>query len=130
MGYWGKGDGYPRLTVLDSTHPAAVRTIEAHVDLRCTLFLVSSKSGTTTEPLSFFRYFWQRLGRMTSTPGHHFAAITDPGTPLVNLAHERKFRRVFLATPDVGGRYSALTLFGLVPASLVGVDVHRLLDRA
>jgi len=127
---FGNADGYPRLTVLDSTHPAAVREVEAQVDLCRTLFLVSSKSGTTTEPLSFFRYFWQRLEPMTKTPGHHFVAITDPGTPLVNLAHERKFRRVFLATPDVGGRYSALTVFGLVPASLMGVDVHRLLDRA
>ena len=127
---FGNADGYPRLTVLDSTHPAAVRAVEAQVDLRRTLFLVSSKSGTTTEPLSFFRYFWQRLNQVTRTPGNHFVAITDPGKPLENLANERKFRRVFLATPDVGGRYSALTVFGLVPASLIGVDVHRLLDRA
>ncbi len=127
---FGNADGYPRLTVLDSTHPAAVQAVEAQVDLRRTLFLVSSKSGTTTEPLAFFRYFWQRLGPLTKTPGNHFVAITDPGKPLVNLANERKFRRVFLATPDVGGRYSALTVFGLVPASLIGVDVHRLLDRA
>jgi len=127
---FGNADGYPRLTVLDSTHPAAVRAVEAQVDLLQTLFLVSSKSGTTTEPLSFFRHFWQRLNQVTKTPGNHFVAITDPGTPLVNLANERKFRRVFLATPDVGGRYSALTVFGLVPASLIGADVHRLLDRA
>jgi transaldolase/glucose-6-phosphate isomerase len=127
---FGNADGSPRLTVLDSTHPAAVRGVEAQIDLRCTLFLVSSKSGTTTEPLSFFRHFWQRLNQMTQIPGHHFVAITDPGKPLVNLADERKFRRVFLATPDVGGRYSALTALGLVPASLIGVNVHRLLDRA
>jgi transaldolase / glucose-6-phosphate isomerase len=127
---FGNADGYPRLTVLDSTHPAAVRAVEAQVDLRQTLFLVSSKSGTTTEPLSFFRYFWQRLKQVSKTPGNHFVAITDPGKPLVNLANGRKFRRVFLATPDVGGRYSALSMFGLVPASLIGIDVHRLLDRA
>ncbi len=127
---FGNADGCPRLTVLDSTHPAAVRAVEAQVDLRRTLFLVSSKSGTTTEPLSFSRYFWQRLNQVTKTPGNHFVAITDPGTPLVNLANERKFRRVFLAASDVGGRYSALTMFGLVPASLIGVDVRRLLDRA
>ncbi len=122
--------GYPALTVLDSTHPSAVRTVEGQVDLRRTLFLVSSKSGTTLETLSFFRYFWQRVRGVTGTPGRHFVAITDPGTALERLARERNFRRVFLAPADVGGRYSALTVFGLVPAALIGIDVHRLLDRA
>ncbi len=127
---FGNASGYPQLTVLDSTHPAAVRAVEAQVDLRRTLFLVSSKSGATTEPLSFFRYFWQRLRALTKTPGNHFVAITDPETPLVSLARDRGFRRVFLAAADVGGRYSALTMFGLVPAALIGLDVHSLLDRA
>jgi transaldolase/glucose-6-phosphate isomerase len=127
---FGNANGCPELIVLDSTHPVAVRAVERQVDLRRTLLLVSSKSGTTIEPLSFFRYFWQRLSQITRTPEDHFVAITDPGTALVRLAGERKFRRVFLATPDVGGRYSALTVFGLVPAALIGVDVHRLLDRA
>jgi transaldolase / glucose-6-phosphate isomerase len=126
----GNADGHPELIVLDSTHPAAVRAVERQVDLRHTLLLVSSKSGTTIEPLSFFSYFWQRLSQVSETPGEHFVAITDPGTSLARLAGERKFRRVFLATPDVGGRYSALTVFGLVPAALIGVDVHSLLDRA
>lgn len=127
---FGNAAGHPELVVLDSTHPEAVGAVEASVDLARTLFLVSSKSGTTTETLSFFHYFWQRVGRITRTPGRHFVAITDPATPLERLGRERGFRRTFLATPDVGGRYSALTVFGLVPAALIGVDVPRLLDLA
>ncbi len=127
---FGSAPGCPALVVLDSTHPVAVRTVEASLDLRRSLFLVSSKSGSTLETLSFFRYFWARVKEVTNTPGRHFVAITDPGTSLERLAHERGFRRVFLAPPDVGGRYSALTVFGLVPAALIGVDLHRLLDRA
>ncbi len=127
---FGNAAGYPRLMVLDSTHPAAVRAVESQVSLKETLFLVSSKSGTTTETLSLFRYFWQRTGQVSQRPGEHFVAITDPETPLVRLARDRGFRRVFPAPPDVGGRYSALTVFGLVPAAVIGVDVRRLLDRA
>ncbi len=122
--------GFPELRVLDSTHPAAVAALERSVDLGRTLFLVSSKSGTTIEPLSFFRYFWSKLRGLTNSPGRNFAAITDPGTPLAALGRERGFRRVFLAPPDVGGRFSALTPFGLVPAALAGIDLGRLLDRA
>lgn len=122
--------GYPELIVLDSTHPSAVRAVEAQLDLPRTLFLVSSKSGTTTETLSFFRYFWNKVSQLTDHPGKQFIAITDPGTPLDKLAGERGFRRVFHAPPDVGGRYSALTVFGLVPAALIGVEVERILDRA
>ncbi len=132
---FGNAPGYPELRVLDSTHPEAVRAVEAAVDLPRTLFVVASKSGTTAETLSFFHYFWQRLsqtglGKKTGAPGSHFVAITDPGTPLEKLASERGFRRVFSAPEDVGGRYSALTVFGLVPAALIGVDVRRLLERA
>ncbi len=122
--------GFLELHVLDSTHPAAVAALERSVDLGRTLFLVSSKSGTTIEPLSFFRYFWSRLRGLTNSPGRNFVAITDPGTPLAALGRERGFRRVFLAPPDVGGRFSALTPFGLVPAALAGIDLDRLLDRA
>ncbi len=122
--------GYPRLYVLDSTHPAAVEAMDAAVDLRHTLFIVSSKSGTTTEPNSFFYYFWQRLSALDKSPQKNFVAITDPGTPLQKLGEDRGFRRVFQATPDVGGRYSALTHFGLVPAAIIGVDLQLLLDRA
>jgi transaldolase/glucose-6-phosphate isomerase len=127
---FGNAPGYPELIVLDSTHPSAVRSVEDKLDLSQTLFLVSSKSGTTLETLSLFRYFWNQVSNITETPGDHFMAITDPGTPLMKLAQERGFRKVFQAKPDVGGRYSALTDFGLVPAALIGMDIHRLLDRA
>ena len=127
---FGNRSGYPELIVLDSTHPDAVRAVDGQIDPTSTLFLLSSKSGTTLEPLSFFRYFWERVSAARADPGRQFVAVTDPGTPLVDLATERRFRRVFEATADVGGRYSALSEFGLVPAALIGVDVHRLLDRA
>jgi transaldolase / glucose-6-phosphate isomerase len=104
----------------------AVRELAGRLDPETSLFVVSSKSGTTTEMLSFCRYFWQLLaGR-----GRQFVAVTDPGTPLQSLARERGFREVFNAPADVGGRYSALTPFGLVPAALLGVDVARLLSQA
>lgn len=120
---------YPELLVLDSTDPAAVAALEAKIDLARTLFLVSSKSGTTTETNSFFYYFWNRLRQLKEAPGENFVAITDPGTPLEKLAGERNFRAVCTAPEDVGGRYSALTVFGLVPAALIGVDIKELLDR-
>ena len=123
---FGAAPGYPELLVLDSTHPAAVREAAARLDPERTLFLVSSKSGGTLETLSLFRFFWERAGRS----GSRFAAITDPGSGLETLAMERGFRRVFHAPPDVGGRYSALTAFGMVPAALLGMDSARLLSRA
>jgi transaldolase / glucose-6-phosphate isomerase len=127
---FGNTAGYPKLQMLDSTHPAAVKAVEAGIDLTRTIFLVSSKSGTTTETNSFFYYFWDKLERITGSPGTHFVAITDPGTPLEKLAKERNFRATFNAPDDVGGRYSALTVFGLVPAALIGVDVGEILAHA
>ncbi len=127
---FGNKAGYPELIVLDSTHPAAVRSVEDKIDLRKTLFLISSKSGTTLETLSLFRYFWKKASHVNNNSGRHFAAITDHGTPLMKLGQERGFRQVFEAPADVGGRYSALSVFGLVPAALIGLDVHQLLDRA
>ncbi|MGA8274834.1 MAG: bifunctional transaldolase/phosoglucose isomerase [Thermoplasmata archaeon] len=127
---FGHRAGYPELLVLDSTHPDSVTAIHRRIDPLHTLFAVSSKSGTTTEPLSFFHYFWDVLRTLGVPPGRHFIAITDPGTPLEQLAKDRHFRETFLAVPTVGGRYSALTHFGLVPAALAGVDVRTLLDRA
>ncbi len=127
---FGNRAGYPMLRVLDSTHPAAVRAVESAIDLAHALFLVSSKSGTTTETNSFFFYFWDKLKKLGIEPGSHFAAITDPGTALEKLAKERNFRGVFNAPEEVGGRYSALTMFGLVPAALIGVDIGVLLARA
>jgi len=127
---FGSTARYPELIVLDSTHPEAVRTVEDFIDPVKTLFLVASKSGTTLETMSFYRTFWERVSRVTSTPGVHFVAITDPGSALDEMATDRQFRRVFAAPPTVGGRYSALSVFGLVPAALIGVDIRRLLERA
>jgi transaldolase / glucose-6-phosphate isomerase len=129
-GLSGHRPGYPELLVLDSTHPDAIAAVRRGIDPAHTFFLVSSKSGTTTEPLSFYRYFWEQLRGGGVTPGRCFAAITDPGTPLEKIARDEGFRGVFLALPTVGGRYSALTMFGLVPAALIGLDVRALLDRA
>lgn len=119
----------PAVSVLDSTHPDAVRALAARLDPEKTVFVVSSKSGTTTETLSFFYYFWELLAKVPER-GRHFLAITDPGTPLEKMARERGFRGVFNAPPEVGGRYSSLTPFGLVPAALLGVNAGQLLARA
>ena len=127
---FGNQPGYPALIVLDSTHPAAVKAVEAKIELERTLFLVSSKSGTTTETNSFFYYFWDKLTQLKPQAGENFVAITDPGTRLQSLAEERNFRAVFTAPEDVGGRYSALTVFGLVPAALIGSDIADTLKRA
>ncbi|MFQ6108271.1 MAG: bifunctional transaldolase/phosoglucose isomerase [Candidatus Aminicenantales bacterium] len=127
---FGNAAGFPELIVLDSTHPSSVRSIVDRLDFSRTLFVVSSKSGTTLETLSFFHYFWNQASRRVGRAGRHFVAITDPGTPLMKLARERGFRRIFQAPSDVGGRYSALTDFGLLPAALIGMNIHRLLDRA
>ncbi|NOZ56353.1 MAG: glucose-6-phosphate isomerase, partial [Calditrichaeota bacterium] len=120
------------LAVLDSTDPGAVKAWAERLDPQRTLFLVSTKSGTTVETLSFFKFFYtwvtEALGR--DKAGQHFVAITDPGSPLVATAEKYGFRRVFLNNPNIGGRYSALSYFGLVPAALVGVDLEGLLDRA
>jgi len=122
--------GFCNLHVLDSTHPDAVLTLESSVDLARTLFIVSSKSGTTVEPLSLMNYFWDGLRKEVKNPGNNFIAITDPGTPLAKNAKARGFRRVFETIPDVGGRYSALTHFGLVPAALLGVPLPAFLESA
>lgn len=126
---FGNAPGYPELIVLDSTHPAAILAVENKLDLAHTLVLVSSKSGTTLETLSLFRYFWDRAIENHNKPGRFFAAITDAGSSLERLAREKKFRRTFLSSPDVGGRYSAFTEFGLVPAALIGMDIRTLLDK-
>ena len=123
---FGPRTGYPALAVLDSTDPRAVTAALAGGDLERTLFLVSSKSGTTQETDCLYRHFWERAGGR----GAQFVAITDPDTPLARLAAERGFRRAFLNPKDIGGRYSALSYFGLVPAALIGIDVGQLLHRA
>ncbi|TME53505.1 MAG: bifunctional transaldolase/phosoglucose isomerase [Chloroflexi bacterium] len=111
--------------VLDTTDPAAIAGLERAIDLRKTIFVVASKSGTTLETLSHYRYFFKQAGEKA----RQFIAITDPGTPLADEASRRGFRRSFLNPPDIGGRYSALSYFGLVPAALGGVDLAGLLDR-
>jgi transaldolase / glucose-6-phosphate isomerase len=114
------------LHVLDSTDADAVRDVEAEIDLSTALFVVSSKSGGTIETLSAFHYFWDRTGGN----GAQFVAVTDPGTSLEALGNERGFRRVFINDPNIGGRYSALSYFGIVPAALLGADLRALLQGA
>jgi len=124
--------GAPRLIVLDTTHPDALRRVAEHLDVRRTLFIVSTKSGTTSETLSLFRHFY-RLTRDAvgdAAAGGRFVAITDPGSPLVDLAQQHGFRHVFLNDPTIGGRYAALSLVGLVPAALLGLDLDELLASA
>ena len=128
---FGRVEGYPELLVLDSTVPETVRRVADTIDPAKTAFIVSSKSGTTTEPLSFFRFFHGLVeAKMGDAAGRNFVAVTDPGTPLAALGKERGFRQVFQADPNVGGRYSALTHFGIVPAAAMGLDIERLLRRA
>jgi transaldolase/glucose-6-phosphate isomerase len=126
---FGHAPGYPELFVLDSTHPAGITAVENKLDLAQTLVLVSSKSGTTLETISLFRYFWDRINEIHDNPGRFFVAITDEGSPLERLAEEKKFRQTFLSPSDVGGRYSVFTEFGLVPAALIGLDIQTLLER-
>ena len=112
--------------VLDTTHPVALRRLGEELDVERTMFLVSSKSGSTLETRSHLEHFWE----LTGGRGAQFAAITDPGSELDALAVERGFRAVFAGEPQIGGRYSALSMFGMVPAALMGVDIERLLERA
>jgi glucose-6-phosphate isomerase len=123
--FGGQQHGRLRLHVLDCTDPGAVLAQQHAVDLEHTLFVVSTKSGGTIETMSLFEHFWSERPQ-----GEQYVAITDPGSSLEALAADRGFRRIFLNDPDVGGRYSALTFFGLVPAALMGVDLASLLEGA
>jgi transaldolase/glucose-6-phosphate isomerase len=128
---FGRVAGHPVLRVLDSTVPAQIRAIEREIDLRRTLFLVASKSGTTAEPAALLAYFLDRTQSILgSQAASRFVAITDPGTELERLAQREGFRKIFHGVPSVGGRFSALSHFGMVPAAAMGVSVPRLLDRA
>ncbi|HEV7459094.1 MAG TPA: bifunctional transaldolase/phosoglucose isomerase [Solirubrobacteraceae bacterium] len=128
---FGDIEGAMRLHVLDSTDPAAVLDVERRVDLAKTLFIISSKSGGTIETLSHYRYFHRQVAGAVgdAEAGKHFVAVTDPGSPLVALAQSNGFRRVFENDPDIGGRYSVLSYFGLVPAACMGVAIEALLHR-
>ncbi len=128
---FGKREDYPQLHVLDSTDPDTVADFESRIDMEHTLFIVSSKSGTTTEPLVFYKYFFDRVRRIKGErAGENFIAITDPDTLMEQMAKGDGFRRIFLNPADIGGRYSALTYFGMVPAALQGFGFKALLDRA
>jgi transaldolase/glucose-6-phosphate isomerase len=120
-----------KLFVLDSTDPIQIKSIHKRLILAKTLFLVSSKSGSTLETLSLMEYFWSEMEKIQPGEAHqHFIAITDPGSKLESIAKERLFREIILADPTVGGRFSALTVFGMVPASLSGIDIEEFLEHA
>ncbi len=126
------GADFPRMLTLDSTVPGWVASTTSAIDPAHTLFILSSKSGTTTEPLAFYAYFRElvnsRLG--AEGAGDNFVAVTDPGTPLAEMARTERFRHAFINDPNIGGRYSVLSYFGLAPAALAGVDLERLLEPA
>jgi len=121
---------YPELLVLDSTDPDVLADFGRRIEIERCLFAIASKSGTTTEPLVFYKYWYNEVRKRKSSPGDSFVAITDPGTRMVAMATADHFRHIFLNPPDIGGRYSALSYFGLVPAALMGLDLKRLLARA
>jgi glucose-6-phosphate isomerase len=128
---FGAKAGYPELVVLDTTSPEAIRSALQSMDIRKALFIVASKSGGTVETMSLYRFFNGELEKQgVANPGNHFVAITDPGTSLEKLAKAQKFRALFVNPADIGGRYSALSMFGLVPMALIGVDIEKLLKRA
>src|ERR1022692_1056938 len=127
---FGSEDGQPTLHVLDTTDPLAITRVTGAIDPARTGYIVSSKSGTTVETLSHLAHFWVLTQAIGDDTGSHFVAVTDPGTPLADLARERGFRHLFKNPPDIGGRYSALSMFGLVPAAIIGIDCELLLRRA
>jgi transaldolase/glucose-6-phosphate isomerase len=128
---FGKIEGFPELHVLDSTDPAQIKAIEAKIDLKSTLFIVSSKSGGTLEPNIYKQYFFARAKEAVGEKeaGNRFIAITDPGSKMQHVAENDKFRHIFFGLPSIGGRYSALSNFGMVPAAAMGIDVVRFLNR-
>ena len=128
---WGKQNGFPELLVLDSTDPVQIASFRKKIDPARTLFCVSSKSGTTLEPNIYMQYFFEETKKVVGDRvGHHFIAITDPGSKLEGVANQLKFRRVYYGNPRIGGRYSALSDFGLVPHAAAGLDTEKLLKRA
>jgi len=129
---FGAAEGFLDLAVLDSTDPGAVLAFAERLDLGRTLFVVSTKSGGTVETFSFMKFFYNLVAENLGAEeaGKHFLAITDPGSALADLARKHHFRHAFLNDPEIGGRYSALSCFGLVPAALIGMDVKLFLERA
>ena len=129
---FGPTEGYLDVLVIDSTDPQFIHACAEELDFSTTLFIVSTKSGGTVETLSFFKYFYNRTVEALGADraGEHFLAITDPGSKLADLATRYEFRDTLLNNPNIGGRYSALSYFGLLPAALLGIDLGRLLERA
>lgn len=124
-------EGGLRLKVLDTTEPEMIRKVEHEIDIDKTLFIVSSKSGTTAEIKALYEYFYYRVAQVRKErPGRNFIAITDDDTPLVALAEQKEFRRIFINYPGIGGRFSALSFFGMLPAALMGINVTELLERS
>jgi transaldolase/glucose-6-phosphate isomerase len=128
---YGKIDGHPELHVLDSTDPAQIRSFEKKIDVAKTLFIVSSKSGSTLEPNIFKQFFFEQVKNAIGAEkaGSRFIAITDPGSKMQQVAESDKFRHIFFGLPSIGGRYSALSNFGMVPAGVMGLDMKKFLDR-
>lgn len=128
---FGVQEGYLDLIVLDTTDPDTIAKVEEQLDFRKTIFIVSTKSGGTVETFSLFRYFYNRCrNELNKDVGAHFIAITDPGSTLAELAEHLSFRALFLNDPNIGGRYSALSLFGMLPAALIGLDLQTFLEQA
>jgi len=129
---FGKKEGYPQVHILDSTDPAQIRTLESKIDITKTIFIVASKSGTTLEPNIFEQYFYEKVKQSVGAAeaGKRFIATTDPGSQMQKVAESLGFRHIFYGVPSIGGRYSALSNFGMIPAAIQGVDVPKFLDRA
>jgi transaldolase/glucose-6-phosphate isomerase len=129
---FGKKEGYPLVHILDSTDPAQIRTLESKIDIAKTIFIVASKSGTTLEPNIFEQYFYEKAKQSVGAAeaGKRFIATTDPGSQMQKVAEGHGFRHIFYGVPSIGGRYSALSNFGMIPAAIQGVDVPKFLDRA
>lgn len=127
---FGRQEGFPELLVLDSTDPDAINNFRHQIDVNRCLFIIASKSGTTTEPNTFHRYWYNEVAKQSADPGKSFVTITDPGSQMADTAAAEGFRRIFLNQPDIGGRYSALSYFGMAPGALMGLDVEKLLRRA
>src|SRR5260370_22767339 len=128
---FGKGKGFPELHGLASTDPAQIKAIEAKADLKSTICIVSSKSGSTLEPNIYKQYFFERVKAKVGgkEAGNRFIAITDPGSKMQQVAEADKFRRIFMGVPSIGGRYSALSNFGMVPAAVMGLDFAKFLKN-
>jgi transaldolase / glucose-6-phosphate isomerase len=129
---FGKQGGYPQVHILDSTDPAQIRALESKIDIAKTIFIVASKSGTTLEPNIFEQYFYEKVKQSVGAAeaGTRFIATTDPGSQMQKVAESHGFRHIFYGVPSIGGRYSALSNFGMIPAAIQGVDVPKFLDRA